>query len=339
MSLPLQFRCSQCTISRTLSCEQMFAPSAPVTPQTLLDAGRGLTGLELQARQLVDGFLAGGHRGPKHGSSAEFAEHRPYAPGDDLRYLDWKVFGKRDRYYLRQLEQETNFVCHVLLDVSPSMRYRSEHAPCSKIDAGCLAAAALAWLVLRQQDLVGVMAFSDTCRTLVPPSGQPSHLKQIVEALERLSAESAAAATDLAALSPSAPPRPHPLHEWAEQDSRRGVVVVISDFLGDLDALRAALRHLRSRRHDVLLLHIVDPAEQDFPFDEPTLFHDVEGGPAQPVDCRQVRLAYLAEFDRFRRRLEAEARELGLDYALLRTDAPLDRALAAFLVRRARRGG
>lgn len=315
----------------------MSTEPVALTARTLQDAGRGLSGLELTARQLVDGFLSGSHRGTRRGSSAEFAEHRPYAPGDDLRYLDWKVFGKHDRYYLRQLEQETNFVCHVLLDVSPSMRYRSDRAPFSKVDSGCIAAAALAWLVLRQQDSVGLATYSEGWQVLVPPSGHPAHLKPLAEALERVSAESAAGATEPAAGRLPAALRRHPLQEWAEQVSRRAVVVVISDFLGDTDAITAALRQLRSRRHDVVLVHVVDPAEQDFPFDEPTLFHDMEGGPAQPVDCRQVRLAYLAEFDRFRRRLEAEARELGLDYALLRTDAPLDLALAAFLARRSRR--
>jgi uncharacterized protein (DUF58 family) len=133
-------------------------------------------------------------------------------------------------------------------------------------------------------------------------------------------------------------PALRPLHEWAEQHARRVVVVVLSDCLGELAASVAALRHLRSRRHDVLLLHVVDPAEQDFPFDEPTLFHDLESVTSQPVDCRQLRAAYCAEFESFRRRLETECRELGLDYALLRTDEPVDRVLATFLSRRARKG-
>lgn len=316
----------------------MFTPATRVDTRSLLEAGRGLSHLELKARQLVDGFLTGSHRGPRRGAAAEFAEHRPYAPGDDLRDLDWKVFGKHDRFYLRQREQDTNFTCHLLLDASPSMRFRSESAPWSKLDAGCLIAAALGCLALRRQDPVGVSTFAQTCQTLVAPSGHPSHLTQIAAALEQLAAQPA---TDSTASSPQplATAIRHPLHGWAEQNSRRGVVVIISDFLGDLSSIMTSLRHIRSRRHDVLLLHVVDPAEEDFPFDEPTLFHDLESTSTQPVDCRQVRAAYRAEFDGFCRRLEGEAREAGMDYARLRTDQPLDRALAACLSQRSEAGG
>jgi uncharacterized protein (DUF58 family) len=158
-------------------------------------------------------------------------------------------------------------------------------------------------------------------------------LKQIAEALEQIAAE---AVPDAGEAGPVLPLRP--LHEWSEQRAQRGVVVVFSDCLGDLSSSVEALRHLRSRRHDVLLLHIVDPAEQDFPFDEPTRFHDLESGRAQSVDCHQLRAAYRAEFSAFQRQLEADCRELGADYALVRTDAPIERTLAAFLSRRARKG-
>src|SRR5262245_25724426 len=208
----------------------MFTPATRIDARTLLDAGRGLSNLELKARQLVDGFVTGGHRGPRRGAAAEFAEHRPYAPGDDLRDLDWKVFGKHDRFYLRQREQDTNFTCHLLLDASPSMRYRSESALLSKLDAGCLVAATMAWLALRQHDPVGVATFAQSCQTPVPPSGHPSHLTQIAEGLERLAAQSAASSELSPAQELTIADR-HPLHGWAEQNSRRGVVVVISDFL------------------------------------------------------------------------------------------------------------
>jgi len=301
----------------------------------LRDAAGGLTGLEFKARQMVDGLLAGRHRGPRRGSAAEFAEHRQYAPGDDLRYVDWKVFGKHDRFYLKQLEQETSFACHLLLDVSDSMRYRSDGAPLSKLDTACLAATALAALVLRQQDEVGLTTFAATLETATPPSGQPSHLKLIANRLEAISARepigpAPADADDVGAMDR--------IHEWAEQSRRRGVVVVLSDCLGDLTSSIEALRHLRSRQHDVVLLHVVDPAEQDFPFQEPTLFRDVEQAREQAVDCRQLRAAYCAEFEAFRRRLETECSEMATDYVLLRTDVPLEHPLAAFLARRSRTG-
>ncbi|MBL8851785.1 MAG: DUF58 domain-containing protein [Planctomycetaceae bacterium] len=316
----------------------MFTQAGQSTAARLREAGQGLTGLEFKARQVVDGFLAGSHRGPRRGSSAEFAEHRAYAPGDDLRYLDWKVFGKHDRFYLKQLEQETNFTCHLLLDASSSMLYRSEDASLSKLETGCLAAAAIAWLVLRQQDLVGMTAFAQSLQMQLPPSGQPSHLKQIADALEQIMVRSAAASDANGAPTTEPAPTLRPLHEWCEQGWKRAVVVVLSDCLGDLSSNLEALRRLRSCRHDVVLLHVVDPAEQDFPFDEPTRFHDVESGRAQPVDCRQLRAAYCADFESFRRKLETDCRELGADYALLRTDAPVELALAAFLSRRVRQG-
>lgn len=298
-----------------------------------------LSGLELKARRIVDGYLAGAHRGPRRGSSAEFAAHREYTPGDDLRYLDWKVYGKRDRFYVRQLEEETNFVCQILLDVSDSMRYRSEGVAASKLECARLAAAALAYLVLRQQDAVGLTTFAAGIETRVAPSGHPSHLKQIVHALESISTElpvhRGAHEHDhrLAAASPA-----DALHELAEQFTRRCVIVVLSDCFGDPLLLSAALRHFRSRRHDVMLLQVIDPAEQDFPFEEPTRFLDIESPQTELIDPKVVRAAYCREFEAFRRRLEAECRDLGMDYGLLRTDQPLDAVLAAFLARRMRKG-
>lgn len=303
--------------------------------QSLRDAGQRLTALEIKARRIVDGFLAGRHRGPRRGSAAEFAEHREYAPGDDLRYLDWKVYGKHDRFYLRQLEQEARFVCHLLVDASGSMSYRSDTAPLSKLDTACLAAAALASLVLRQQDEVGLATFGATPVTRLPASGQPAQFTLLSDLLETIAASAPPAVVPEETDAPGALSE---LHGWAEQARRRALVVVLSDCLGNPDASFNALRHLRSGRHDVLLVHVVDPAEQDFPFLEPTQFHDLERDRMQSVDCRQLRDAYCAEFAEFCRRLEAECGEMGCDYLLLRTDAPLDSCLAALLARRARQG-
>lgn len=301
----------------------------------LTDAAQRLTGLELQARRIVDGFLTGRHRGPRRGSAAEFAEHREYTPGDDLRYLDWKVYGKHDRYYLRQLEQESKLACHLLLDASGSMRYRSEAAPLSKLDTACLAAAALAALVLRQHDEVSLATFGASPAIRLPASSQPAQFQQLVDRLESLSATVPPA---VAASDSDARPALADLHPWAEQTRRRGVVIVLSDCLGELNATLDALRRLRSGRHDILLVHVVDPAEQDFPFLEPTQFHDLETARMQSVDCRQLRDAYCAEFEAFRRQLQSECGEMGGDYLLLRTDAPIDTCLAALLARRARKG-
>jgi uncharacterized protein (DUF58 family) len=293
-----------------------------------------LAGLELKARQVVDGALSGLHRSPHRGFSVEFAEHREYVPGDDLRYVDWKVYGKRDRYYLKQFEQETNFVCELLVDVSPSMRYRSSHAEFTKLDYARHLAAALAYLVLRQQDAVGLITFSHELAQSIKPSGQAAHFKQVIHLLESLPGGDADACV---AAHPDPQDFDRPLHEVAERIRPRSLVILLSDCFAESDALTAALRHFRHRRHDVSVLQVVDPAEADFPFEEPTLFHDLESPQSEFVDPRGVQAAYRHEFEEFRRRLEAGTRDLGMDYALLRTDAPLEQALSGFLLRRARR--
>ena len=302
-------------------------------PETLAK----LTGLELKARGIVEGYLAGLHRSPQRGFSVEFAEHREYVPGDDLRYVDWKVYGKRDRVYLKQFEEETNFVCYVLLDVSDSMRYRSESpgAPLSKLEYAKHVAAAIAYLVLRQQDAVGLTTFDSAVRETVRPSGQAAHLRQVIHVLESVADEPrrpAAAEGDR-----ETPGLERALHELAERIHRRSLVVILSDFFNDATKLLSALKHFRHRRHDVSVMQVIDPAEEEFPFDEPTLFHDLELPQSEFVDPRAVRGAYRREFERFRRRLESDCRNAGLDYLLLRTDRSLDGALSAYLVRRARR--
>jgi uncharacterized protein (DUF58 family) len=302
-------------------------------PETLAK----LAGLELKARGIVEGYLAGLHRSPQRGFSVEFAEHREYVPGDDLRYVDWKVYGKRDRVYLKQFEEETNFVCHILLDVSDSMRYCSESpgAPLSKLEFAKHVAAALAYLVLRQQDAVGMATFDAAVRETVRPSGQAAHLRQVIHALESISDEPLRPAG--ADAHREAPGVERALHELAERMHRRSLVVILSDCFNDAARLLSALKHFRHRRHDVTVMQVVDPAEVEFPFDEPTLFHDLELPQSEFVDPRAVRSAYRREFERFRRMLESECRNAGLDYLLLRTDRSLDSALSSYLVRRARR--
>ena len=167
----------------------------------------------LRARGIVEGYVSGAHRSPFHGFSIEFAEHREYAPGDDLRYLDWKVFGRTDKYYLKQFEEETNLVCHLLLDTSESMRYRSDAAPMSKLEYAQRAAAALAYLVLHQQDSVGLVAFDSEIRSLIRASSNPSHLKEILHVMEGVSAERKTATGPI-------------FHDLAERLKKRGIVIV-----------------------------------------------------------------------------------------------------------------
>ena len=277
-----------------------------------------LKGLGLRARRIVEGYVAGLHRSPHHGFSIEFSEHREYAPGDDLRYVDWKVFGRTDKFYLKQYEEETNLICQILLDTSQSMSYQSAGAPMSKLEYARSAAAALSYLVLHQQDAAGLVTFDREIRALVRPSSNPSHLNQLLHVMEETAAEKK---TDTGPI----------FHSLAERFKKRGVVMILSDLFDDVDSMMAGLKHFRHRRHEVILLHVLDPAEIDFPFRKTTLFRGLEQLPDVLVEPRGLRKAYLKEFDRFIRRLKRGCRMYQIDYVRIRTDEPLDVALSSFL--------
>src|SRR3954470_11991396 len=237
--------------------------SSLVSPLLEPEALARLQGLELRARRIVEGYVAGLHRSPYRGFSNEFAEHREYVPGDDLRYVDWKVYGKSDRFYLKQFEVETNLILYLVLDTSESMCYQGPNSRMSKFTYAQCGAAALAFLVLHQRDAVGLTTFDEEIRQLVRPSSNPSQLKQLLHVMED---SSAARKT-----------RTGPIfHELAERFNRRGIVVILSDLFDDVDTMLAGLKHLRHRRHDVIVLQILDPAEIDFPFQNVTMFKGLE---------------------------------------------------------------
>ena len=280
-----------------------------------------LQGLQLRARLVVEGYVSGVHRSPFHGFSIEFAEHREYAPGDDLRYLDWKVFGRTDKYYLKEFEEETTLVCYVLLDTSESMRYQGPAAPMPKLEYAQCAAAALSYLVLHQQDSVGLATFDHEIRALVRPSSNPSHIKQLLHVMEQTRAERK---TSTGAI----------FHELAERFKKRGIVVVMSDLFDDVDSMLAGLKHFRHRRHEVILMHVLDPAELEFPFQHATLVRGLEQLPEVLVEPRALRKAYLAEFERYLHRLKRGCRMHRIDHVLLRTDQSLEVALSSYLASR-----
>ena len=296
----------------------MESPTS-IDPRTLAK----IQGLRLRARHVVEGYVSGLHRSPYRGFSIEFAEHREYAPGDDLRYVDWKVFGKSDKVYLKQYEDETNLLCYLVLDVSESMTYTGPGAALSKLEYASSIAAALAWLILRQQDAVGLATFDSQIRAMVRPAGNPSHLDELLTAMESISPGRKTAAGPI-------------FHKLAQRLMKRGVVIVLSDFFDDVTSLTAGLKHFRHRRHDVVLLHVLDPAELDFPFRGPTEFQGLELFPGIQADPQVIRRAYLRELNAFRRNLERECRHLHIDYFLLRTDQPLDVALTSILATRER---
>jgi uncharacterized protein (DUF58 family) len=280
-----------------------------------------LHGLELRARRIVEGYVSGLHRSPFHGFSIEFAEHREYVPGDDLRYVDWKVFGRTDKVYLKQYEEETNLITYLLLDASESMTYRSRWAALSKLEYAQCLAAALAYLVLQQQDSVGLATFDTELRTLVRPSSNPSHLKQLLHVMEETQPRRKTAMGPI-------------FHDLAERWKKRGIVIVFSDLFDDVASILSGLKHFHHRRHEAILFHVLDPAELDFNFDRTTLFKGLEQLPEVLTDPRALRKAYRAEVQAFLQQLRRGCRGLRIDHVLLRTDQPLDVALSAYLSHR-----
>ena len=281
-----------------------------------------LASLELKARAVVEGLLSGLHRSPFKGFSVEFAEYRQYLPGDDLAAIDWKVYARTDRHYVKKFEEETNVDCHLLLDVSASMGYGSRGI--TKLEYGGLLASSLAFLMNRQRDAVGLTTFDDAIVTMVPPSSRPSHLRSILVTLDRTTLGHR---TDVS----------KPLHVLADGISKRGLIVFISDLLDEPDRVIDGLRHFRFRGSEVIVFHLMDPAELTFPFDRATRFRDVELGDEIMAVPSVVRQEYLnavnAAVDRYKRELGSE----GIDYRLVDTSTPLEFALISYLSTRGRR--
>jgi uncharacterized protein (DUF58 family) len=293
----------------------------PDDPQRYLDpvALAKVRNLELQARLVVEGYLSGMHKSPYHGFSVEFAQHREYVPGDDLKHLDWKVFSRTGRFYLKQYEEETNLACWMLVDASESMRYGS--GPVSKYDYACMSAAAMAYLTLHQQDSVGFVTFDNQVRQFLKPSSQASHLKEIVNLMNR------GAPREKTRLAPI-------FHDLAERVTRRAIIVLLSDLFDEPEDVLAGLQHLRYRRHEVVVMHVLDRAELEFPFQEATLFRGLEQYPELLADPRSLRDGYLEQVDTFLTGLQRGCRGQNIDYVQLRTDRSLGVALSSYLAHR-----
>ena len=278
--------------------------------------------LELRARQTVEGFITGGHRSKHHGFAVEFAQHREYVPGDDIRHVDWKAFGRKERLYLKQYELETNLVCWLLVDASESMRFGSGEV--TKYDLASTAAASLGYLVVQQTDSVGLATFDSEVRQFLRPASQPTHLKDVCRVLVGGSSDHKSKIGPV-------------LHEAAERFARRGVVAVFSDLFDEPAEVLSGLKHLKYHRHDVVVFHVLDGAEIEFPFRQSTLFHGLEQLPDLLTDPVGVRDGYLKEFDAYRKELVTGCRLNHIDYVELRTDRDLGLALAEYLVTRASR--
>lgn len=284
-------------------------------PETIKRIGR----LDLRARYIVEGLLAGMHRSPYFGQSVEFVQHRQYAWGDDLRYLDWKVWGRQDRLYVKQFEEDTNLRCLLLVDVSASMRYGS--GPLSKHQYAATLAACLAYLVLRQQDAVGCITFDAGMRLAVPQKTHRRHLDSIVQALETSGPDGQ---TDLLPIARHA----------AENFPRRGLVALFSDLLFPREPLFRALRLLRSRGHDLIVFHVLDDDELNFPFEGATQFQGLESPDQIRCNPRALREGYLQALNAFLEEVQRSCSREKSEYVLVRTSQPVEAALITVLTRR-----
>jgi uncharacterized protein (DUF58 family) len=279
--------------------------------------------LELRAKVVVEGFFSGMHRSPYHGFSVEFSEYRPYTAGDDPRYLDWKLYARSDRCYIKRFEDETNLRCYVVADLSRSMDFGS--LAYTKREYAATLAATLAFFLARQRDAVGLLTFDEEVAELIGARYRPGHLHRIMAALEKASA---GAATDLAA----------PLEKIAQRVQKRGVIMLISDLLAPLDALERNLGYLRTRGHEVILFRVLDPAEINLGFDHPAMFRDLESGRELYIDPESARQEYLQRFREHAASIETTCGNLGIDLYQLTTDRPLELALFDYLHSRDRRG-
>ena len=282
-----------------------------------------LKSMELKARLVVEGFITGLHKSPYHGFSVEFAEHRQYMPGDSIRDIDWKVYAKSDRYYIKQYEEETNLKAYLLMDCSASMGYSSDKKLVTKFDYALTLAASLSYMMLKQRDAVGLVTFADKINQYIPPRSASGHLHMLLRQFSNIKTEST---TDLSL----------PFHEMAERIKRRGLIIIISDLFDDPERIISGIKHFRHRKHEVIVFQIVDPREQDFAFSGEAIFEDMETGERITTLPWQIKGDYTKKFDSFTGLLAAECRQARADYHLIDTSTPFDKALYAFLSKRER---
>jgi len=278
-----------------------------------------LENLSLVARLVVEGFIIGLHKSPYHGFSVEFAEHRPYMAGDEIKHIDWKLFGKTDRYYVKQFEEETNLKTYLILDASESMSFGSNGV--SKLQYGSYLGAALTYLLLKQQDAVGLTLFDEGIRSFIPPSSRPSYLNVILSQMENLKT---GGETNISGT----------LHEMADRIKRRGLIILISDLLDDPEDVLMGLKHFRHRKHEVIVFHILDDQELNLDYDRQVELTDLESGEALTTDPRLIRKAYREEIQKFIAKYKQECLANHIDYIQLTTSQPFDFALTEYLHKR-----
>jgi uncharacterized protein (DUF58 family) len=282
-----------------------------------------INNLELRARLVVEGFITGLHKSPFHGFSVEFSQHRPYNYGDNLKYIDWKVFGRTDRFFIKQFEEETNLKAYILLDVSNSMTFSTTSV--SKLDYGKNLAAAMSYLMLLQHDAVGLSLFDSQIQKILPPRSVSSYLQPILTELDTIQAGKD---TDIGPI----------LHTMSERLKRRGLIILISDLYDNPENVLSGLRHFRYNQHEVLVFHLLDPAELSFDFEGDIEFEDLESGEKIRTYPWYIRQEYIEAVNKFEQSYRRQCREYLIDYHLLTTDQTLDLALMEYMIKRKKLG-
>lgn len=283
-----------------------------------------ISSLEIRARTVVEGVMTGMHKSPYRGSSVEFAQHRDYVPGDEIRHIDWKVYARSDRYQIKQFEEETNLKATFVLDCSSSMNYKGTKSALSKREYSAIVAAALATLLLKQRDPVGLAIFDEGIRQYIPPAGTNTHLRMLIETLSRNDSRPKTNVGDT-------------LHDLAERLKRRGMLIVLSDLFGDPDEILRGLQHFKHRKHEAIIFHVIDRDELTFPFKDSAIFEGMEGEDPITAEPHALRKQYIAAFDEYVQKLMRGCRELDMDYQQMVTDQPIDEALARYLSARSDR--
>lgn len=281
-----------------------------------------LNSLELKARMVVEGFMVGLHKSPYHGFSAEFSQHRPYMQGDDLKNVDWKVYGKTEKYYIRQYEEETNLKSHIILDTSKSMDFKSGNN-LSKLSYSIILAAALSYLMIKQQDAVGLALYAEKINKILPPKASRTYLQEI---LKHLSSLTAADKTNTASS----------LGEIAEKIKRRGLVIIISDFFDDVDTVIKSLKTFSYKKNEVIVFQILDPLEKSFSFGKDAIFKDMETLEEMTTQPFQIQKAYKEAMEEFTAKIKRECLNANFDYNLIDTSTPFDTALYTYIQKRSR---
>jgi len=294
-------------------------PTSAVSPTAVMQ----IKNLELRAKIVVEGFMSGLHRSPYHGFSVEFTDYRQYSIGDDLRYLDWKLYAKQDRYYIKRFEDETNLRCYLLVDMSRSMGFGSGNY--SKLEYAKTLAASLAWFLNRQRDAVGLVTFGDQIVDMIPPRYRAGHLRRLMLTLEN---STSGKSTDLSA----------PLEQIAQTVSKRGLVVLISDLLAPVESFVKNLNYLRTRGHEVVILRTLDPTEIEFEFDKASLFRDLETGREIYVDPQSAVADYRKRFAEHEAAIKEICDQIGVDFFTISTDQPIEAALLELIQSRASSG-